>query len=331
MFHPLFYNRITIDNKLILTIYVNSSNLLDILLIVVNIGIGEVKRVVMIEFVKKFDTNEKCLLHLAEMRWAGKIVCPHCQKDKIYYFKDGIRYKCATCKRQFNAKTRTIFQDTKVSMPKWYLACYLLTSHKKGISSIQLSKDIGVTQATAWAMLTKIRSLFSDETVLAGVVELDETYVGGLNKNRHPAKRLKGTQGRSIQTKSPVLGIMQRGGKTKAIHVPDIKAETLLPLISHYVKSDSEVMTDEYHAYKKLPSSFNHQFCSHSTHNYVVGDVHTNGLENFWSQVKRTILGIYHWTSKKYLQLYLDESAFRYNTRDMTEQERVDHLFKIGL
>ena len=282
----------------------------------------------MIEFVRRFHNNKVCLQYLAKKRWGTEINCPHCSQKRIYHFKDGIRYKCSQCKRIFNAKTGTIFHNTKIPMPKWFLACYLLTSHKKGISSMQLAKDIKVTQKTAWRMLHKIRSMFSDADVLRGVIEVDETFIGGLQKNKHANKRIPGTQGRSLQTKFGVLGILHRKkGHVKAIHIPNMMLKTIKPILYKYIAVGSLILTDEFDVYKKVPG-YRHRWVKHSAKHYVNGNIHTNGMENFWSLVKRAILGIYHWVSGKYLQLYLDEFCFRFNTRNMSETDRVGCLLK---
>ncbi len=280
------------------------------------------------EFVRKFHNNKVCLQYLAKQRWGNEVICPHCSQKRIYHFKDGMRYKCSQCKRIFNAKTGTIFHNTKIPMPKWFLACYLLTSHKKGVSSMQLAKDIDVTQKTAWNMLRLIRSMLTNDDILGGeTVELDETFIGGKNRNKHYNKRKKGTQGRSLVDKSAVFGMMSRGHTVKAFHVPNLLPGTLGAIMHAHIERGSRILTDEYGAYRKI-RGFRHEQCNHSAYHYVDGDVHTNALENFWSLLKRAILGIYHWVSRKYLQLYLNEACFRFNTRMMSETERLNCILE---
>lgn len=283
----------------------------------------------MLEFVRRFHNNKVCLQYLAKKRWGKKVICPHCSQRRIYHFKDGIRYKCSECKRIFNPKTSTIFHNTKIPMPKWFLACYLLTSHKKGVSSMQLAKDIDVSQKTAWRMLHKIRSMLTNDEILSGeTVELDETFIGGKNRNKHYKDRKKGTQGRSLLTKSPVFGMVSRGHIVKAFHVPNLLPGTLGAIVHANIKIGSRILTDEYGVYPKILRGFRHEQCNHSAYHYVDGDIHTNALENFWSLLKRAILGIYHWVSRKYLQLYLNEACFRYNTQEMSGTERLDWILE---
>lgn len=166
----------------------------------------------LLEVYDYFSDEQKCLDYLATQRWDGEIICPHCNHNKIYAFQDKKRFKCAKCRQQFTAKVGTIFEDSKVAMRKWFIAIYLVTSHKNGISSHQLAKDIKVTQKTAWFMLQRIRfglgaNVDTDE--LEGTIELDETFVGGKNKNRHADKKVENSQGRSFKDKTPVMGMLQ--------------------------------------------------------------------------------------------------------------------------
>jgi transposase-like protein len=262
-------------------------------------------------------------------RWGSNELCPHCEHNKIYKFTDGRRFKCASCKKQFTVKTESIFADSNISLKDWLIAYYLLANHKKGISSHQLARDLGVTQKTAWFMLQRIRSGMNDGIFKLpigsndGIVEIDETFVGGKNKNRHWDKKVANSQGRSFKDKTPVLGMLERGGKIRVAKVKDTTRQSVQPLIKKNVVFGSKVMTDEWWAYRTLYHLYDHSFINHGIKQYADGDVHTNTIEGFWSLFKRSIKGIYHSVSAKYLQLYAGENAFRYNTRNMSHSSRM--------
>ncbi len=232
---------------------------------------------------------------------------------------------------------------------------YLFSSHKKGISSIQMGKDIGVTQKTAWIMLHKIRTAFGEELKdqLSGKVEVDETFVGGKNKNRHKDKKVKNSQGRSFKDKTPILGIMQRSeneyilrphkiiaGKEvieKVVNTPSIvycqvvrntQRQEIQPILKSVVQKGSMLVSDEWSAYSGLNSEYEHYIVNHAAKEYVNNentDIHSNTIEGFWTTVKRGIIGTYHKTSRKHLQRYANEFTFRYNTRHESETERLNH------
>ena len=202
-------------------------------------------------------------------------------------------------------------------------AIWLVTGHKKGISSLQLGRDLDITQKSAWFMLSRIRQCFGlDNDKLDGEIEADETFVGGKNANRHADKKVHGT----ADDKSPVLGMVQRDGKLKAMKIPNTTTETLSREIIKNVKEGAKLYTDEYTSYKSLQRVYDHQTVKHSKSEYVRGRVHTNTIEGFWSILKRGIFGVYHFTSKKHLQLYVDEFVFRYNSRTITEAKRFNLL-----
>lgn len=283
----------------------------------------------LIDVMMHFSDNETCKNYLAEMRWSDGIICPHCTHDKVYTMKKN--YKCAGCRKQFSVTKGTIFENSPIPLQKWFAAIWLITSHKKGIASLQLHRDISVTQKTAWFMLHRIRNCFGVETEqLDNTVEVDETYIGGKNKNRHESKKIKGTQGRSTKDKAAVLGMLERGDKVKAVKVPDVGTETLTTEIIENVKEGSTIYSDEWKSYKALNAIFEHSFVSHSAKEYVNGDVHTNTIEGFWSLLKRGIIGIYHFTSKKHLQKYLNAFAYRYNTRNLECSERFSNMLAIS-
>jgi transposase-like protein len=202
---------------------------------------------------------------------------------------------------------------------------YLIASHKKGISSHQLHRDLGITQKTAWFILHRIREALRDKNspLLTDVVEVDETFVGGKNKNRHADKKVENSQGRSVKDKTPVVGVMQRGGRVITQVVRDTKAENLHPIIVNAVKSGSIVITDEWRAYQGL-DGFSHVVVSHTEGEYVRGAFHNNTIEGFWSLLKRGLYGIYHQVSPKHLSRYCNEFTYRYNSRKMKDCERFE-------
>lgn len=237
---------------------------------------------------------------------------------------------CKNTQRVFHVKIGTIFQGTKVPLRKWFLAIWLVTSHKKGISSLQLSSDIHVTQKTAWYMLQKIRKCFicRNEGILKNKVEIDETFVGGKNKNRHWNKRVKKSQGRSFIDKTPVLGMLQRKGKVICRVIKNTSRSELTPNILKFIDLSAIIYTDEWQGYNEVSEMYEHYFVDHSRHQYADGDVYTNTIEGFWSLLKRGIIGIYHHLSRKHLQLYVNEFCFRYNTRKISSFSRFNLLLR---
>jgi transposase-like protein len=276
-----------------------------------------------IELINAFPDEQTCIDHLEELRWNGNVVSPFDANSKVYDCK-GNKYKCKNTGKYFNVKTDTIFDNTKMPLQKWFLAIWLVTGHKKGISSLQLGRDLDITQKSAWFMLGRIRQCFGidSDTQLENEVEADETFVGGKNKNRHANKKSYGT----TDDKSPVIGMVERGGKLVAKKIENTKTETLSKELINNVKLGATLYTDEYTSYKSLQRIYDHQFVKHSRHQYVQGRVHTNTIEGFWSILKRGIFGVYHFTSKKHLQLYVDEFVFRYNSRNSTEANRFNLL-----
>lgn len=274
-----------------------------------------------------FPTEQACIDHLEELRWGDVVVSPFDATSKVYKCK-GNKYRCVNTKKYFNVKTDTLFENTKTPLRKWFMAIWMVTSHKKGISSVQLAKDIDVTQKTAWFMLERIRKCFGSENNndLDDVVEVDETYIGGKNKNRHHSKKVKNAQGRQLKDKSAVVGMVQRQGKVNAHHVSDTKTQTLTDEIIKYVKRTAQLYTDEWLGYNKVADMYAHAYVNHGAREYVNGDAYTNTIEGFWAVLKRGVLGIYHSWSKKHLQDYVDEFVFRYNTRDYSDSQRFNLL-----
>lgn len=260
--------------------------------------------------------DDKCKEILSESRWGSDIVCPYCGGHHCH--KGRSRYWCPHCGYKFSVTVGTIFENTKVSLRKWFMAIYLISYHKKGISSCQLAKDISVTQKTAWYMLSKIRTLFMQkECRFRGVVELDEVYIGGKEYLKHRSRKVKGTQGRSLKNKVPVFGLLRRGKQStvRAFVVPDTQRLTLMNILAHIVEQGSQVYTDEFSAYKEVNKwGYVHTVVEHNLDCYVNGPCHTNSIEGFWGHLKRMI-HTYHKISKDHLQSYIDESVFRWNNR----------------
>lgn len=272
------------------------------------------------ELTANFPNEQTCIQYLEIVRWRGKPVSPFDATSKVYKCKDN-QYKCKNTGKIFNVRYGTMFHRSSVPLLKWYMAIWIFMTHSKGISSVQLSKDIGVTQKTAWNMLHRIRECFGGEnnSKLEGTVQIDETFVGGKNKNRHWDKKVKNVQGRSFKDKTPVFGMKQTDGKVVAKVVENTKAKTLSKEIRKTIKVGSTIYSDEWN-YGNLSRRYHHEFVDHSRKQYAVGQVTTNAIESFWALLKRGIIGVYHFVSRKHLQKYVDEFVFRHNTRNLDPQ-----------
>lgn len=287
----------------------------------------------LLDLIREFPDDASCRLHLEQIRWGQedgtlKPTCPHCgHHDQAYQIEGGKRYKCASCRKKYSVLVGTIFQDSKVPLQKWFLAIWLATSHKKGLSSCQLAKDIGVTQKTAWFMLHRVREMLTEKApeLLEGEVEVDETFIGGKEGWKHMDKKTPNSRGRSTKSKTPVFGMVEREtGKTTFHVVENTKAATLQGIITANVKPGSVVHSDEWVGYQGLDAMYDHSVINHGEREYVRGTVHTNAIENRWSHFRRTLTGTYHWVSRKHLGRYAHESAFRLNTREMKQGQRFD-------
>ncbi|WP_426954729.1 IS1595 family transposase [Muricoccus radiodurans] len=273
--------------------------------------------------------EDAAFAHFTAIRWKNGAFCPYpeCGGRKVYSFADKRNHKCATCGKRFSIKVGTIFEDSKVPLRKWLMAIWLLTSHKKGVASTTLARDIGVTQKTSWFMLHRLRHAATTKSFnrpLEGTVEADETFVGGKEKNKHKDKRTgqtKGGKGKAI-----VFGVIARGGELRTKVIPNRDKNTMLAAVSEHVAPGSEVHTDEWVGYINLYTRYTHKNVSHVKGEYAKDGVHTNSIEGVWSLLKRQIIGIHHFVSSKHLSRYVDEATWRYNRRQIGEGVRLDSL-----
>jgi len=262
------------------------------------------------QFNNQFPDDDACLEWLRYKLYPQKIYCPICKKPtKHHRIKNRKAYGCDYCGHQISPTANTIFHSSPTSLRLWFYAIYLMSTTRCGISAKQIQRETGVTYKTAWRMFSKIRSLLQEDTpALTGEVEVDETYIGA---------RKHGKRGRGAGGKSTVFGMAQRKGDVSATVTSDLKSATVYPIIKERVMPDSMVYTDEFRVYDRLKGQgYHHKRVHHASKVWVIGNVHTNTIEGFWSVLKRGISGVYHAVSEKHLQSYINEYAFRYNHRN---------------
>lgn len=279
----------------------------------------------LLELTTAIPDEAAAIAHFTAIRWKNGEFCPYCGHDRLYHFEDGKTHKCAQCRQRFSIKVGTIFEDSKLPLRTWMLAVWYITSHKKGIASTQLAKDLGVTQKTAWFMMHRLRHAARTRSFnrrLKGDIEADETFVGGKDGNRLGRKR-------GMKAKAVVMGILERNGELRA-HQVDTAWHGAFSVVKH-VAPGSRLLTDEYPPYRKVAKAagLDHETVNHSKEEYARGSVHVNAIEGYWSQLKRQIFGIHHWVSRKHLNRYVSESVWRYNRRDVTEAFRFNELLAI--
>lgn len=293
-----------------------------------------------IELVQKFSSEDICVKHLETIRWNDTIVSPFDTKSTVYLCANG-RYKCRNTGRYFNVRTGTLFDNTKIKLQTWFLAIYLITSHKKGISSVQLGKDLNVTQKTAWFMLHRIRNCFgldeqgNEVNKLGGngeVVEVDETIVGGKvsNKSTKYRKSIADKKLDPMDNKTMVMGFVERGGELR-FKVIQRKLE-IRSSVKENVSGNAHLITDTNGSYMgdNFAAAFpNHDYIDHSIGEYAKGRIYTNTIEGAFSLFDRGVIGIYHYVSPKHLQKYVNEFSYRYNTRKTTESNRFNNLLSL--
>lgn len=273
----------------------------------------------LIKLFDQFGSEDKCHAFLEELRWPDGVECPRCGSDKISRIAKRRQFDCDACRYQFSVRVGTLFHDSKLPLWKWFLAVYMMGESKKGVSANQLKRMLGVSYKTAWYLCHRIRAAMHDESapLLRGIVEADETYVGG---KLRPGTYKTGREAKQhrLDNKTVVLGAVQRGGEVRLRMAPDSSSESVKGFLADVVHDDAEaIYTDEHRAYHGIADENTcHETVNHSRDEWVNGKVHTNTVESVWSLFDRSVIGAYHKLSVKHLPAYLDEAAYRWNNRE---------------
>lgn len=278
------------------------------------------------ELMVRLSDEKVCREYMEQMRWNGEPFCPHCNSTKPYKLKDDKTYRCSSkgCRKDFTVTVGTVFENSKIPLSTWLAASFVLSAHKKGISSLQLSRDLGITQKTAWFVLHRLRYVMTetDPEPFENIVEVDETYVGGkyVNMNR---QRRKKWQESDKDNKTAVMGLLQRDGKAKLTVIGE---STFKEVIYNHVDKSAILVTDAHLGYQGLHLEYaKHETVNHSIQEYKRDIYYTNSIEGFFSLFKRTIFGTYHQISPKHLHRYCAETTYRFNTRKINDKERFNH------
>jgi transposase-like protein len=269
------------------------------------------------ELIEQFGSEDRCREYLEGLRWPNGVECPRCQSTKISRIAKRNQFDCDSCRYQFSVRAGTLFHDSKLPLWKWFLAVYMMCEAKKGVSANQLKRTLGVSYKTAWYLCHRIRAAMVDESgdMLHGIVEADETYVGGKTTGFRHDKREAARH--RLDNKTVVLGAVERGGRVRLRMAPDATSESVKGFLKDVVSDDAEaIFTDSHRSYRGIADhNTRHEYVDHSRDEWVRGQVHTNTVESVWSLFDRSVIGSYHKLSVKHLPAYLDEAAFRWNNR----------------
>jgi transposase-like protein len=263
----------------------------------------------LIEMMEKFNSEDRCREYIESLRWPNGICCTRCGSTSVSRIHKRHQYDCNDCRYQFSPMAGTVFHDTHLPLTKWFLAAYMMCESKKGVSANQVSRTLGIGYKAAWYLCHRIREAMKSDTSekLKGVIEADETFVGGKYDKRRK---------RTVYEKPCVVGVIQRGGPVRARKIISRGARAITAYLKESVEPGSYLMTDEYAGYRKAGQAYNHQTVRHEKLQFVAGMAHTNSIENFWSLFKRGVVGQFHKVSEKHLDRYLNEFTYRFNGRE---------------
>lgn len=289
-----------------------------------------IEKLNMIELAERFSDVDKARELIEKLRWPNGPICPHCDSKEAYKLtpKPGSKtrkglYKCKSCRKQFTVTVNTIFEGSHITLNKWLMAIHLFCSSKKGVSAHQVHRMMGITYKSAWFMVHRIRFAISQPELkekLKGIIEADETYVGGKGSMK---------RGRGAEKKTPVFTLIERNGNVKSQPVGNVQAKTLKKIMLETIDKNSHIMTDEFISYNWVKGEFaNHERVEHGRKEYVRGNAHVNTAEGYFSLLKRGINGTFHHVSKQHLHRYCDEFDFRFNYRKINDSKRTEELFK---